>query len=157
LVLGDFNLPKIRWKVDEGSGFVLPLNVTTDLESDLIGGLFGCDLHLVNVVPNDNGNFLDLVFTNALADISVGCADSPLLKLDRHHRAYEIEMRVCSCKFEAMESRTQRYMFRMPDCAAIVNELDEVDWFSFFSEKGWIVTSTRSLRWYGAALKDMYS
>jgi hypothetical protein len=34
-----------------------------------------------------------------------------------------------------MEKRTQRYMFRMSDCAAIVNELDEDDWFSFFSEK----------------------
>jgi hypothetical protein len=38
-----------------------------------------------------------------------------------------------------MESRTQRYMFRMADCAAILNELDEVDWFSFLSKKGWIV------------------
>jgi hypothetical protein len=27
------------------------------------------------------------------------------------------------------------FMFRMADCAAIVNELDEVDWFSLFSEK----------------------
>jgi hypothetical protein len=54
-------------------------------------------------VPNDNGTFSDLVFTNAY----VACADSPLFKLDRrHHRAYEIEMRICSCEFEAMVSRT---------------------------------------------------
>jgi hypothetical protein len=39
LVLCDFKLPKVRWKIDEESGYV-PLNVTTDLESDLIGGLF---------------------------------------------------------------------------------------------------------------------
>jgi hypothetical protein len=38
LVLGDFNLPKVRW---------LPLNVTTDLESDLIGDFVGCDLDQV--------------------------------------------------------------------------------------------------------------
>jgi hypothetical protein len=31
-----------------------------------------------------------------------------------------------------MKSGTQRYMFRMADCAAIVNELDVVDWFSLF-------------------------
>jgi hypothetical protein len=78
---------------------------------------------------------MDLVFTNAPVDVSVACANSLLLKLDRHHRAYKIEMRVCCCEFEAMESRTQRYMFRMADCAAIVNELDEVDWFRLFSEK----------------------
>jgi hypothetical protein len=84
---------------------------------------FGCDLDQVNVVLNDNRTFLDLVFTNAPVDFSVACADSSLLKLDRHHRAYEMEMRVCCCEFEAMESRTQRYMFRMADCAAIGNEL----------------------------------
>jgi hypothetical protein len=68
--------------VDEQSGSVLPLNVTTDLEGDFIGGLFGCGLDQVNVVPNDNDTFLDLVFTNAPVDVSVACADSPLLKLD---------------------------------------------------------------------------
>jgi hypothetical protein len=70
---------------------------------------------------------MKLVFTNAPVDVSAACADSPLLKLYRHHRAYEIEMRVCCCYLEAMESETQRYMFRMADCAAILNELDEVD------------------------------
>jgi hypothetical protein len=34
-----------------------------------------------------------------------------------------------------MESRTQRYLFRLADCAAIVNRLDEVNWFSLFSGK----------------------
>jgi hypothetical protein len=135
LALGDLNWLKFRWKVDEKSGSVLPLNVTTDLKSDHIGGLFGCDLDQVRVVPNDNDTFLDLVFTNAPVDVSAACANSPLLKLDRHHRAYKIKMRVCCCKFRAMESITQRYMFRMADCAAIVNELDEVDWFSLFSGK----------------------
>jgi hypothetical protein len=71
LVLGDFNLPKIRWKVDQESGSVLPMNLTTNLKNDLIGGLFRCDLDLVNVVPNDNGTFLYLVFTNAPVDVSV--------------------------------------------------------------------------------------
>jgi hypothetical protein len=74
---------------------VLPLNVTTDLESDRIGGLFECDLDQVNVVPNNNSTLLDLVFTNA-------SFDSPLLKLDRHHRAYEIEMRVYCCELSKL-------------------------------------------------------
>jgi hypothetical protein len=62
----------------------------------------GCDLDQVNVVPNDKGTFLNLLFTNAHVDVSVACTDSPLLKLDHHHRAYEIEMRVYRCKFEAI-------------------------------------------------------
>jgi hypothetical protein len=84
---------------------VLCLNVTTDLESDFIGGLFACDLDQVNVVPNDNLIFLDLVFSNAPVDVSVACADYLLLKLDRHYRAYEIEMQVCCCEFEALHGK----------------------------------------------------
>jgi hypothetical protein len=34
-----------------------------------------------------------------------------------------------------MESRTQRLMFRIAECAAIINELNEVDWFNRFIEK----------------------
>jgi hypothetical protein len=37
---------------------MMPLNVIKYLESDLIGGLLGCDL-----VPNDKNSLLDLVFT----------------------------------------------------------------------------------------------
>jgi hypothetical protein len=55
-------------------------------------------------VPNDKNTFFNLVFTNTLT-----------LKLGRLHKAFEIEMWVCCCEFEAMESRTQRYMFRMAD------------------------------------------
>jgi hypothetical protein len=80
-----------------------------------------------SLFKSDLDHYNDLVFTNALVDVFVAFADSPLLKLDRHHRAYEIEMQVCCCKFEAMESRTQHYMFRMADCVVFVNELDEVD------------------------------
>jgi hypothetical protein len=83
-------------------------------------------------VPNDNGTFLDLMFSNAPAGVSVACADSPLLKLDRHHRVYDIKMRVFCCEFEAIENRTQRYLFRIADCEANVNELDEVHWLSPF-------------------------
>jgi hypothetical protein len=72
------------------------------------GGLFGCDLDQVNVVLNDYRTFLDLVFTNA----PVTCSESPLMKLDSHHKAYEIEMRACCGEFEAMKCRTQCYMFR---------------------------------------------
>jgi hypothetical protein len=37
---------------------------------------------------------------------------------------------------QAMESRTQCYMFEMADFVAIVNELGVVDWFSIFSGLG---------------------
>jgi hypothetical protein len=86
--------------------------------------------------PNENGTFLNLVFTNVPADMAVEGVKTPLLKLDRHHKAYEIEMQICCCKFEAMESGVKRYRFKLVDCAAIVDELDAVEWCSLFSGRG---------------------
>jgi hypothetical protein len=73
------------------------------------------------------------MFTNVFVDIAVEVAETALLKLDRHHKAYEIEMQICSCKFEAMESGVKRYRVKLADCTAIVDELDAVDWCSLFS------------------------
>jgi hypothetical protein len=71
---------------------MISLNVTSDLESDLVGGLFGCDLDQINERPNENGTFLDRVFTNVPVDMAVGVTEIPLLKLNRYQKAYEIEM-----------------------------------------------------------------
>jgi hypothetical protein len=61
-----------------------------------------------------------------------GSCKKKMLKLDRHHKAYEI----CCCKFEAMEGGVKRYRFKLADCGAIVDELDVVDWCSLFSGRG---------------------
>jgi hypothetical protein len=42
--------------------------------------------------PTKNGTFLVLVFTNFPVDMAVEGAEIPVLKLDRHHRAYKIAM-----------------------------------------------------------------
>jgi hypothetical protein len=76
LILGDFNLPKVKWKVDEKSGSMMPLNVTSDLESDVIGGVFGCDLKQINERPNEKSTFLDLVFANVSVDMAVEGAEA---------------------------------------------------------------------------------
>jgi hypothetical protein len=95
---------------------------------------------------------LDLVLTNIPVDMAVGVAEKPLLKLDRHHKASDIEMLICCCKFEAMEDGVKRYKFKLVDCAAIVDELDAGA--AFFRVEGLTNAWTYSTRWSGAALKD---
>jgi hypothetical protein len=92
--------------------------------------LFGCDLEQINERPNENDTFLDLVFTNVPLDMAVEDAEAPLLNLDRRHKAYEIEMQICSCKIEVMEGVW--CMAYGVWCMAIVDELDAVDWCSLF-------------------------
>jgi hypothetical protein len=74
-----------------------------------------------------------MVFTNVPVNMVVEGVETPLLKLDRHHKTYEIKRQICCCKFEAMEGGVKRYRFKLVDCAAIVDEIDAVDWCSLFS------------------------
>jgi hypothetical protein len=67
--------------------------------------------------------------------MAVEGSKTPLLKLDRHHKAYEIEMQICCCKVDAIKGDVKCYRFKLVDCAAIVDELDAVDWCSIFF--GW--------------------
>jgi hypothetical protein len=86
LVLGDCNLPKIGWSLQGERVGLMPVNVTTDLESDMIEGLLSCDLGQINAIANQS------VFSNAGEDVSMCTCESPILKLDRHHRAYELSV-----------------------------------------------------------------
>jgi hypothetical protein len=65
LVLGDFNILKVEWWVQADGYTLLPMGITTDLESDLIEGMLCCDLSQINSIPNQNGSLLDLIFSNA--------------------------------------------------------------------------------------------
>jgi hypothetical protein len=98
-VLGDFNLPKVEWGIQEDGSTLLPMGITTDLESDLIEGMLCCDLDQINLTPNQNGTFLDLIFSKASTDIAIEICETPLFVFDRHHRAYELLVDVRLCKF----------------------------------------------------------
>jgi hypothetical protein len=66
LMLGDFNLQTSgRCRLS-----------TTDLESDLIEGLLSCDLEKINAISNQYGRFLDLIFSNAGADVTIWICNS---------------------------------------------------------------------------------
>jgi hypothetical protein len=59
--------------------------------------------------------FLNLSIT----DITVEICESPLLELDRHHRAYELLVDVQLCKFDATSINERRFRFRAADYEAI--------------------------------------
>jgi Endonuclease-reverse transcriptase len=131
LVLGDFNLPKLRWRYDDddsGSGGLLPLNVTTDLENDFINGLFACDLSQINFIPNDNGTYLDLIFSNSPNNITVENCENSLLKMERHHKAYEVILRTDICVCDAAPQDSKQYKFHLADCDKINSELNSIEW-----------------------------
>jgi hypothetical protein len=96
--------------------------------SDVIGSLFGCDERF-----NENGTFSES-----------GVHKTFLTTWLLNHKASEIEMQICCFKFEAMEFK--RYRFKLTDCAAIVDELDAVNWCILFRVEGSTNAWTNSTR-----------
>jgi hypothetical protein len=134
LILGDFNLPKIVWMDFEDFG-LSPLGVSTDLEANLIDGLTNCDLKQLNSIPNQFDVFLDLIFSNASSDVLIETSTSPLLKEDRHHKAYEITIEMSALRFEPCPDETERYKFACADFDSICEELNTIQWSGLFSCK----------------------
>jgi hypothetical protein len=67
---------RILESTGDGVG-LLPVNVTTDLESDLIQGLLSCDLEQISAIHNQYDRYFDLIFSNAGTNV----ADRPFLDL----------------------------------------------------------------------------
>jgi hypothetical protein len=51
--------------VQEDDVTLLPSNVSTDHENDLIKGMLTYDLGQINLIPNQYGTFSDLIFYKA--------------------------------------------------------------------------------------------
>lgn len=94
-LIGDFNLPNIKWHLDEQNiGVLIPLNVTTDYEACMIDGLLGLDLLQINGIRNSNDRTLDLIFTNNYNNSAVEIASDRLLPDEIHHSALEINIHI---------------------------------------------------------------
>jgi hypothetical protein len=131
---------------------MISLNVRSELENDLIGGLFGCDVDQINEKPNENGTFLDLVFTNVPVDMAFKSAKTPLLKLNRHHKESKSK-----CESAAVNLRLWRVVSNATGSNWWIVWMNLMVWTgaAFFrveeSTNAWTYSTIRS----GAALKDM--
>lgn len=104
-LLGDFNLPDIRWqRDDELSEVLVPLNISSDCETCVVDGLLGLDLLQINGTQNSNGRILDLIFTNNYDNSSVDIASDRLLPDETHHKALELNIHIYAEIAEAVPS-----------------------------------------------------
>jgi hypothetical protein len=86
-------------------------------------------------IPNQYGRFLDLVSSNVSADVAMWTCESLLLKLDTHHRAYELSVNLRFCKYKAIGTGREWFKIGAADCKVIIKELSSVDWHGIFSRK----------------------
>ncbi|CAH2084216.1 unnamed protein product [Euphydryas editha] len=131
IVLGDFNMGFINWKVNDNFLHTTPSNCTSTLGYSLIDFLCINRMHQYNCIKNCNDKVLDLVFSN-LSNISVRKPLDLLSRLDPFHPNLLIV--ICNTHVPCLQSKCHpRYNYFKADYELIVNELKSIDWFSKFS------------------------
>jgi hypothetical protein len=98
----------------------------------------------------------DLFFQMPVRTLRCGLASPPLLKLDRHHRAYELSMDLRFCEFKEIETGSERFKFGAADCEAIKKELGSPVWYGFSLVRVWISLLACFMLLYGRALVVLY-
>ena len=88
LSVGDFNLPNLRWHMDEDVNGYIPSNISADTEQNFTDAMFVNGLRQINNLVNINERLLDLVFTNLPEYLDIVKPPSPLLPIDNHHQPF---------------------------------------------------------------------
>jgi hypothetical protein len=63
-ILGDYNLPNVKWINDSDTNFLIYTNANSDKDIIICDSLYSCDFCQFNTITNCNGNILDLCFSN---------------------------------------------------------------------------------------------
>jgi hypothetical protein len=79
--------------------------------SIIVDGMADCDMGKVNSIPNQYDVYLDLIFFNNPLMLRVSEAETPLLKLNRHHPAFDLTCDIEYLKDVSMCKRVSRFDF----------------------------------------------
>lgn len=135
VVLGDFNLTDVNWSYDEDLQCMLPSSTLSDIECCFIDPSLQMNLRQLNHIPNMNGRFLDLVFSNDTI-FKVSESLTPFTLNDTNHKPLEI----CFNTSEINESFNQhlasrtRLNFKKADTMKLRNHLININWEEEFSD-----------------------
>lgn len=126
ILAGDYNLSDAVWS-DSGAFVDCPPGSPAGAVHSSFSFL---NLNQVNRIPNNNGVFLDLVFSNLLG-VGVSVACDKLLDDSYHHISYNIEIPVVQDK--KLKCNVQYYDFRNANLLAINNFFASLDWDAMLS------------------------
>lgn len=130
LILGDFNIPHLKWESNESKNYGLsPTGLLTgESLQQFLDFTYHHHLEQYNSVSNDNGKFLDLVFSNTYT--TSNRATLPILPEDLpHHPA--LTMTLSELSHTPISEPPRRILsYKNADYANIQNYLDSVDWKS---------------------------
>lgn len=136
LILGDFNLPKVKWVYDVDVNYAIPGNVTSTVEISCIDSILSYGFVQINDVPNYIGRFLDLFFTNSINLYTVNEASVPYIVNDVNHKSMEINLNQSEILLSNSIKNnftTKFYDFKRADFDSLISYFSSIDWKARFS------------------------
>lgn len=136
VLCGDFNLPAIKWIVnDEDETNLLPTNISNDEIYEIINEFNCFDLKQINSVINDNKRILDLIFVNDSNMISSELCKFNLIRNEKHHKALEIHV---TTNIEDLNPDEQMnyYNFAVGNYNVISQKIRSINWYDLLQHIG---------------------
>ncbi|KAI5739254.1 hypothetical protein M8J77_016910 [Diaphorina citri] len=130
LLLGDYNLPDASW--DAGAG-VVPSGSTAQSTITIEQSFFQ-DFNQHNLVKNDNGKSLDLVFSSLRRDECSVASSEPLLPVDSHHPPLSVTC-IVPVPIEVIDDDFHGFQFRKGNYLLINKIFSSFDWKFFLSSE----------------------
>ena len=88
ILLGDFNLPNIKYKYNEENKMV-PYNFKPSFTTEFFDDINSMGIRQVNNIENHKNNVLDLIFLNDELECDLNVCTNPLVKIDKPHPPIE--------------------------------------------------------------------
>lgn len=128
ILCGDYNLPEISWSNDN-LGLIYSFSTTPRVFSvpEVFASL---NFFQNNCMPNDNGSFLDLIFSES-SFVRVTRALDPLVPNSHHHLALEISLPIL-LEEKFLDTSHHFYNFRKANYSPIRKFLSSFDWPNTF-------------------------
>ncbi|XP_055622923.1 uncharacterized protein LOC129766419 [Toxorhynchites rutilus septentrionalis] len=130
--VGDFNLPNLRWQLDEDVNGFIPSNVSSEHEQALIETMFTSGLQQINRYVNVNARLLDLIFVNRPEQLDILEPSVPLLPVDNHHVPFILLLDESADDFIEQTEPDDNLLYDLQSCdfGQLKTALDDIDWNS---------------------------
>lgn len=131
IIVGDFNLPTIRWSPSDVDTSLKPIGNFDLRAHDFINAFSYCSFDQFNNVTNINNRLLDLVLcVNGQVNDVRPCTD-PLVHVDSHHPPFEFSLPGISLFLSVAPKMA--FLFKKANFDTVKSFLNDVDWQSVFA------------------------
>lgn len=130
IIIGDFNLPGIKWVANENNDHFLPVNVRCEEAILTCDSLLGDGFYQVNNIRNHYGNVLDLVFVNDQNFSSIFKSNDPLSKVDISHYPFDMFIECLEFDDNEQESNETIYAFHKANFHGLNDFIENADFFT---------------------------